>query len=145
MLFIPLMAWYWDNGGVPAGSQLTDTQLKSMIAQVVAAVTGLSLEIDEKSYGSKVSDFAAYLSGPTQFSYTIPNTPTNVAAEFPGSYPSTTFSGTVPKSFCAGYYILLAPLSVGSHKIHYTLQRNAVPSLGLSGDAEDVTYNLTVE
>jgi hypothetical protein len=145
MIFIPLMGWYWDNGGTPAGSQLTDDQLKSMLTQVDAAVTGLSLDIDEKSYGSKVSDFAAYLSGPTQFSYTLPNTPTNFAAEYPGSYSTTTFSGTVPVSFCTGYWILLAPLSVGSHKIHYTLLRNAIPSLSLGVFDTDVTYNLTVE
>ena len=145
MIFIPLMGWYWDNGGTPAGSQLTDDQLKSMLTQVDVAVTGLSLDIDEKSYGSKVSDFAAYLSGPTQFSYTMPNTPTNFAAEYPGSYSSATFSGTVPISFCTGYWILLAPLSVGGHKIHYTLLRNAIPSLGLGVFDTDVTYNLTVE
>lgn len=145
MLFIPLMAWYWDKGGTPAASLLTDDQLKSRLTQVDAAVTGLSLDIDEESYGSKVSDFMAYLSGPTQFSYTMPNTPTNFAAEYPGSYSTTTFSGTVPVSFCTGYYILLAPLSVGSHRIHYTLQRNAIPSLYLDVFDMDITYNLTVE
>ncbi len=61
MLFVPLITAIWDNAGVPWGT-LTDDQLKAKVTGIMASVTGLSLQIDGKSYGSKVSDFAAYLS-----------------------------------------------------------------------------------
>ena len=144
MTLIPVgVVWELDNPGL--GKQLTDDQLKSDMAMIAAAVTGLSLQIDGKSYGSTACDFADYLTVWTQFSYTMPNTPTNYAATYPGSYPSTTFSGPVPDAFSGGYWILLAPLSAGTHTIRVTANWNAVPSLGIGASSGDVTYNLTVE
>ncbi len=140
MIFIPLTNLWSDNSGIPEGT-LTDDQLKSNLTAVVEAVTGLSLQIDGKSFGTTVCDFARYFTGPTQFSYTMPDTSTNFDATFFGSG----FSGAVPKSFCAGYWILLAPLSAGAHTIHFTANVNAIPSLGWPSSSEDITYNLTVE
>jgi poly(3-hydroxybutyrate) depolymerase len=131
MIFVPLFAGFGDNSGVPEGN-LTDEQLKANLMTYLASVTGLSLEIDGVSYGSKVSDFAAYLIEPTQFSYSVPDTPTNIWSA-PGWGPY--FSGAVPNSFCAGYGILIAPLSAGSHTIHV----GAVADL-----TYNETYNLTV-
>lgn len=132
MIFVPLRNGLLDNSGVPEGN-LTDDQIKANLKAELASVTGLSLEIDGVSYGSKVSDFAAYVTEPTQFSYTIPDTPTNiVAAAGWGPY----FSGAVPKSFCAGYEVLLAPLSAGSHTIHIVTESNNM--------VDDWTINLTI-
>ncbi len=157
MVFFPLIEWFWDNGGVPVASQLTDDQMKSNLATIAAAVDGLSLEIDGKSYGSTVRDFVDYRTVWTQFSYTMPNTPTNIAATFPLGYGNG-FWGAVPKSFCGGYWILLAPLSTGSHVIHFvgaygsvsglTSENTvdaAVETFSISAFTNDVTYNLTVE
>jgi hypothetical protein len=145
MIFIPFYNDFWDNGGVPADSQLTDTQLKDCLAKADAAVDQLSLEIDGKSYGSRVCDYANYFNVWTQFSYTVPNTPTNFYARF----LSSKFSGPVPVSFSSGYWILLAPLSAGSHSIHVKKHQVATPACGTtpggSGFSMDFTYNLTVE
>ena len=139
MIFLPLSTFIYDNAGV-SETNLTDDQLKGNLRAELANVTQLSLEIDGVSYASNVADFAAYVTEPTQFSYTIPNTPTNiiVAAGW-GSY----FSGAVPKSFCAGYAVMLAPLSAGSHTIHvangneYTINLTIgdISTLGPSPDA----------
>jgi hypothetical protein len=131
MIFVPLSALFWDNSGVPEGT-LTDEQLKANLRAGLASVTGLSLEIDGVSYGSKVADFAAYVIEPTQFSYTVPDTPTNFAAASGGG---PYFTGTVPKSFCAGHEVLLAPLAAGPHTIHTVL---------VAGSTFDVTYNVTI-
>ena len=46
-------------------------------------------------------------------------------------------------SFGGGYWILLAPLSAGSHTIHFTAQRDA--EADKVARSVDVTYDLTVQ
>ena len=75
----------------------------------------------------------------------MPNTPTNACSQPADGCVSTTFSGAVPDAFSGGYWILLAPLSAGTHTIHVTANSNAVPSLSIGAFSSDVTYNLTVE
>jgi hypothetical protein len=134
MIYFDLIAFMYDNSGVPEGN-LTDDQLQANLRTELAGVTGLSLEIDGKSYGSRVADFAAYVTEPTPFSYTIPDTPTNLAAAT-GWWGSPTFSGPVPKSFCAGYGVLLAPLSAGAHTLHAVVEFNGI--------VNENTINLTI-
>jgi hypothetical protein len=133
MLFLPMADWYGDNGGMAVGSQFTDQQWQDELSATAASVTTVALEIDGKCYGSTKSDFAPYLTEWSQYSYTVPNTPSNYYATF----NSSTFTGPVPSAFAGGYFILLAPLSAGSHTIHFTSLRPAI--------SEDVTYNLTVQ
>ena len=137
MLFVPLITSIRDNAGVPEGT-LTDDQLRGTLKAQMGEVAALALEIDGKSYGSKVSDFASYLTLGTQFSYTVPDTPTNFPEWCPSCFGVATFSGAVPKSFCAGYEVLLAPLSAGSHTIRTVSQPPSSPII-------DITYNLTVQ
>jgi hypothetical protein len=133
MILLPLADWAADNGGIPVGSQLTDQQWKDELSVIATWVTAVALEIDRKCYGSTKSDFAPYLTIWSQYSYTVPNTPSNFYATFNNS----PFTGPVPTAFAGGYWILLAPLSAGSHTIHFTSER--------PGASEDVTYNLTVQ
>jgi hypothetical protein len=133
MIFLPLADWYGDNGGIAVGGQLTDQQWTDELSATAASVTAVALEIDGKCYGSTKSDFAPYLTTWSQYSYAVPNTPSNFYATFDNS----TFTGPVPSAFAGGYWILLAPLSAGSHTIHFTSLRPAI--------SEDVTYNLTVQ
>jgi len=133
MIFLPLADWYGDNGGIAVGGQLTDEQWQHELSAAAASVTAVALEIDGKCYGSTKSDFAPYLTTWSQYSYAVPNTPSNFYATFDNS----TFTGPVPSAFAGGYWILLAPLSAGSHTIHFTSLRPAI--------SEDVTYSLTVQ
>jgi hypothetical protein len=133
MIFLPLADWYGDNGGIAVGGQLTDQQWEDELSAAAASVTAVALEIDGKCYGSTKSDFAPYLTPWSQYSYTVPNT----ASNFYTTFNSSTFTGPVPSAFAGGYWILLAPLSAGSHTIHFTSLRPAI--------SEDVTYNLTVQ
>jgi hypothetical protein len=139
MIFIPMWGWFVDNGGLPDGGQLSDDQLHNLDSTFAASVRALTLEIDGESYGSTVSDFSPYLTVWAEFSYTIPDTPGNWYATF---YQST-FTGPVPVSFGGGYWILLAPLSAGSHTIHFTTKWVTVAEQ--PGGSQDVTYNLTVQ
>jgi hypothetical protein len=148
MLFIPAYDLLVTNLGLPPASQLTDDQLKSLSATYTAAVPSLTLEIDGKSYGSTMSDFAPYFSGPTQLSFTIPNTPSNIYnTVFCGSNSCSpaTFSGLISDSYVTGWWFLLAPLSTGNHTIRFGMHQDAIASQGVTASSQDVTYDLTVE
>jgi hypothetical protein len=150
MLFVPMISWWGgDNSGVDAGlwTAMTDQQFQATCTVAAAIVNALSLEIDGRSYGSNVSDFAAYLTRWTVFAYTIPNTPSSLRVQVcswdPTCSPAiaATITGFVPKSFGGGYWILLAPLPSGSHTIHFVAsQLNSAYHF-----TSDVTYNLTVQ
>lgn len=140
MIFVPLV-WFLAGTSIPGCISLGDQESRNWMEAMAQAVTGLSLDIDGKSYGSKVSDFARYLTKLAQFSYTIPDTPSNIVTLETGCQ----FTGPVTATgYIGGYWVLLAPLSPGSHRIHFTSQFAAVPSYGLPAFSQDETYNLTV-
>ena len=134
MIFFPIFQVFDDNGGVPAASQQTDEQLQEGCSASRTEINPIDFEIDGQSYGSTVCDFARYFSPCIPFSYTVPDTSTNVYATIFG----LSFTGAVPDSFVGGYWILLAPLSAGSHTLHFA----ATASWGFTSN---VTYDLTVE
>jgi hypothetical protein len=134
MIFLTPYLWEWDN--TASGTHMTDAQIQDYLSGRASQATEMSLEIDGKSYGTTVSDFANYRTVWTRFSYTMPNTPSNFCNAVPNSFCAN-FSGPVPNAFGGGYWMMLAPLAAGTHAIHFVL------SLGY--DPYDVTYNLTVE
>jgi len=106
----------------------------------LSKATALELEIDGKSYGSQVADFAPYLTGCTHLFATIPNTPGNHWLAY---YGCTSIQSVVTQSVLeydawqTGYWIMLAPLAPGPHTIHTSAKMPSFP-------VYEVTYNLTV-
>ncbi len=137
-LFFPLANLAGDNGGVPQAEWSTDQELKDWVTETLTTVTELSVEIDGEAVGTTVADFAAYKTGPDQFSYTVPDTADNYYRKL----WETDFSGLVDPSFAGGYHLMLAPLSAGSHVIHLHTKIMVDPQ---SPFEFDVTYNLTVQ
>ena len=125
---------------IPGCTQGSEQDCRNVGLSWLRSVTGLELEIDGKSYGSQVADFAPYLTGCTHASAAIPNTPDNPMVAFYGC--TSTQSVLQYDAWVAGYWIMLAPLAPGPHTIHTRVQ-------GLADDPwpaylYDVTYNLTV-
>ena len=140
MLLFQMTSWASANvPGCPFQGSMQDCQYGTTIDLV--PLTGIELEIDGKSYGSQAADFAPYLVNCTaDFSLAIPNTPTN----FFSYYWGCNLSQPPPTGdfYVGGWFILLAPLSPGSHTIHTRVQDSAYASY--PAFLYDVTYNLTV-
>jgi hypothetical protein len=106
----------------------------------LSKATALELEIDGKSYGSQVADFAPYLTGCTHVFATIPNTPGNPWVAYYGCTSTESVLGY--DAWQTGYWIMLAPLAAGPHTIHTKAQASAYGPF--SAFLYEVTYNLTV-
>ncbi len=140
MLFIPLINAWKDN--VCASPPETVDQLKNDVANTVSSATNLHASID----GQSLTNLASYrATAPGSFSYTLPPPPDNVifkvfGVSIPGDCGTT--SSTVAPAVADGFYIMLTPLTPGSHRINFggTIPAtDTVPAFTL-----DVTYNLTV-
>ena len=132
-LFFPIIDSEWDNA-VPPGTPPTDyitAELRALAAATVDAATGLACEID----GVSVKGLANVLTTPYRavspvFDYTLPLTD-NVDQFF-----GLNITGTVTGAVADGVYLMLAPLRVGHHRIHFT---GVLPGFVL-----DITYDITV-
>jgi len=132
----------WGSANIPGCSQGSMQDCRGLTTATLVPLTGIELEIDGKSYGSQEADFAPYLVNCTEdFSLAIPNTPTN----FFSYYWGCNLSQPPPAGdfYVGGWFILLAPLSPGSHTIHTRMQDSAYASYH-PAYLYDVTYNLTV-
>jgi hypothetical protein len=102
-----------------------EAELRSCVAKF--HFRNVSAEID----GVAVQDLNGYLKDSPLFTFTVP--PNNVLGVDAGT----------GQSVSNGYWLMLAPLSVGEHTIHFggnILMDEAEPGFTL-----DITYNLTVE
>jgi len=138
MLLLQIVSWASYN--IPGCANYTMQDCQGITTATVVPLTGIELEIDGESFGSQAADFTPYLVNCTEFPLTIPNTPTNLFSYYLGcnlSQPPP--AGDI---YAGGWFILLAPLSPGSHTIHTRVQDSAYA--GLPAFLYDVTYNLTV-
>ncbi len=130
-LFFPIVNYMWVNTpeyGDDAWSPVQEANARSIIAGVIDTASNLTLKIDRHSvselYDFRFKSTAAKCNIPpladdNVFGADLINNPYNCVAD--------------------GYWVLLRPLSVGLHKIHFTGE------LGLTGFSLDVTYNITVK
>src|SRR6266702_5519675 len=131
-LFIPLINSWADN--VCNTSPLTVDQLRPSAARGVISPANLHASID----GNPLSNLESYRAISPVFSYTLPPSPDNVIdAAFGVSLPCPCWpSLTVTPAVADGFYIMLTPLTAGSHSINFG---GSGPGITL-----DVTYNLTI-
>jgi hypothetical protein len=131
-LFIPLINSWQDN--VCVTPPLGVGRLRALAADAVSPPVELHASID----GSPLLSQRAI--SPV-FSYTLPPPPDNVIfAAFGVSIPGDcgTTSSTVDGAVADGFYIMLPPLTAGSHRINFG-------GTGPTGFTSNVTYNLTVK
>ncbi len=133
-LFIPLINSWADN--VCNTPPLPVDQLRVSAASEVFPPANLHASID----GNALTNLESYRAISPEFNYTLPPSPDNVIdAAFGVSLPGPCWpSLTVTSAVADGFYIMLPPLSAGSHSINFG-------GSGPKGFTLDVTYNLTVK
>ncbi len=110
------------EGGTPFYGG-TEAEQRACANNIIDNVSGLSAEVD----GRSVQNLGRYRTQSPQYTFTLPAD--NILA-VPG--------GSVGTSVDAGFYLLLAPLSVGRHTIHFT------GTFDLFSFTIDTTYQITV-
>jgi hypothetical protein len=140
-LFFPIMVALADNTGCPTPSSNTEAQLLSWVGSEMDQFYSATCMID----GAPVPDIlSSYRFQTPSFSYTDPpNNNMLEAAEgepcYHDSSPTPT-PWTVTGAVADGYYLMVAPLALGSHTVHFTADSQTL----ISGVYEDMTYNVTV-
>jgi len=133
-LFVPLINSWADN--VCNTPLLTVDQLRASAASGVFPPANLHASID----GKPLTNLESYRAISPVFSYTLPPSPDNlIDAAFGVSLPDPICwpSLTVTPAVADGFYIMLHPLTPGSHSLNFG-------GSGPGGFTLDVTYNLTV-
>jgi hypothetical protein len=118
------------------GNGTTNTALRSCAISMVNHTTSLAADVD----GISVKSLANYRVQSPLFKWgPLPN---NSVFQDPVHFPA----GTTSPSVSDGYFLLLAPLSAGSHTIHFS--GSVVFTLAQDGFdfrfSLDITYHLTV-
>jgi hypothetical protein len=143
-LFFPILSIWVDNGGCNgtnlAFTSLTADQLAAEAAGIWSAVTSTTCTID----GVPV----AGLSNPATTGYLVASTPFSYTTAAQGSVVANLFGEpcipgglTVYPAVADGVYLMLPPLSVGSHVIHFV---GVVGPVSAPFVEDDITYNITV-
>jgi hypothetical protein len=132
-LFFPLIDVEWDNGGTPF-TTFTVSQLRAFAKAVIDGADDITCEIDGVPLLNLSNPLTtAYRVVSPVFSYALPATD-NLAQFF-----GIDIWGTVGPAVADGIYVMLAPLPVGRHTIHFTAGFSTSPFM------QDITYNLTVK
>jgi hypothetical protein len=129
-LFFPVINNYQNNSPGICGQtgSLDVAQLRANVAPFIDAATNLSVHVD----GRAVNQLARVKS--VAFATTLPADNIFIA---PCGGPGTSPPGVYSPSVDDGIYVLLPPLSVGAHTLHFH-------SESTGGFLLDVTYNLTI-
>ena len=119
-LFFPVVNTLWTT--LPSDPPITEAEIRDILNAVTSDATGLTCEID----GIAVDNLADYIHQSPVFWVTV--SADNLFGFPPGTYPNID----------EGCYLMLAPLPVGGHVIHF-----ASNNVDL-GAALDITYRVNV-
>jgi hypothetical protein len=129
-LFFPVLNAEWDNL-VPGGPNTTYTvdQLRQLAKAGMDGAENMQVQVD----GHSIKNVPSYRVQSPVFSYTLPDD--NITSFASGvNVPGQTVSPAVGD----GVYLMLRPLSVGKHVIHFS------GDFGQGNFALDITYHITV-
>jgi hypothetical protein len=131
-VFFPLFNTAADNGGVPPEMQLGAADLEASATGFLESVQPESLiaEVD----GEAIPELDRFKTDVVEFSYELPAEP-----NFYSCLGATGVTGEVSPSYAAGYYVMLEPLSAGTHEIRFGLDQ---PDDLFSSE---IVYHLTVQ
>jgi hypothetical protein len=139
-LFFPILNFWADNTGCP-NTTFSTAELWSFANGAMDSATEMSCTIDGVAVkglaDAPSSPYRVQTPSPNGFSYTLPSTDNILTAFGLDCYSNTTGTPiTVSPVVGDGYYLMLKPLPVGKHTLHF---HGAVGAFVL-----DVTYHLTV-
>jgi len=135
-LFFPILNAEWDNfcpplDPQPAPGDLVNA-LKAQVSSFIVAVDALECDLD----GTQVSDPFGFRVGPGEpFSITFPDG--NIFQAFGCSNVTP---GTYSPFVSGGYYVMMAPLPMGDHTLHFT----GHTTFNGSDFTLDITYHIHV-
>jgi hypothetical protein len=135
-LFFPTINFFWNNVGVEGNTNCppTDYSVQKMwgfLDQNVKDVTTHEATVD----GVPQQDQRA---GPKNSPYNVKIPADNLFTFACGDPNHPIPAGTYGPNVSDGYYVMLAPLSKGTHTIHFSAATS-------QGTQQDVTYHLTVQ
>ena len=128
-LFFPIANFVNTNLGCPP-TTYTVKQLHDQLDGLIDTVTTLEADVDGKPIRDIKQLYRAKTDN-TSFSVTLPSDNLFTSTSCPIA------AGTYHDLVSDGYYLMLTPLSVGSHTIHFKGETS-------SGFTTEVTYHLTV-
>jgi hypothetical protein len=137
MLFFPLVNYADDNVGRPPPLFNVD-QLRAEAAGFIDGATGLTAQLDGVPIAGLSATGPYRIRNAPAFSYTYVANSAFCAVGVNACPPYLAGGDTVSPAVSDGIYLMLAPLPVGRHTLHFT---GTIPAFGFS---LDITYNLTV-
>jgi hypothetical protein len=130
-LFFPILNAEWDNLCPETVPPLSPEDLAANVQAFIDAVDALECDLD----GVELPDMFSFKVGPGEpFSCTFP-----VDNVFEAFGCTNVTAGTYYPLVSGGYYVMLAPLSVGYHTLHFSGHTTFAGGFGL-----DITYHLIV-
>lgn len=108
-IFFPIVATAYDNAGIPRNEHVSPTELQRGVDDYVDSVVTLELVVNGTTWA--LSDLGPYRVSATSFEYDLPSS--SNLLQYMGYLDE---AGRV-ESFHGGYYIMLDPLPVGSHRV----------------------------
>ena len=133
-LFLPIINSEWDNlnvvGQPPLGSTLDELRAKA--AADINGIQSMSATLDGRSVRGVSGPDSPYRVQSPVFFYTLP------ADNLPSAAFGAEFAGTTPPpgAVADGVFLMVAPLSVGTHVLHWEGKAQAFE--------QDITYHITV-
>jgi hypothetical protein len=138
-LFFPILDNEDDNADCPAPDNFTEAELRATVQANQDAATNMSCTIDGVPVAGLGNGLtSAYRAQSPVFSYTMPGT-NNLLNILGADCYSNTVPYTNGGAVADGVYLMLAPLPVGPHTVHFHGEIGS-PSVF----TDDITYNLTV-
>ena len=142
-LFVGIMESWADNADCPVPDNYSTEYLRALAANAQNSALGMSCTIDGKDTVDLNSP--AYRVQSPVFTYTMPGVH-NYAYDIFGAtcYFKTSGNYTISGAVADGVYLMIAPLSPGSHTVHFS---GSVPTGFIFPPyfyVQDITYNLTV-
>jgi hypothetical protein len=141
-LFFPVLSVIDDNTGCPSYNNplLTADQLAAQAADIFTAVSETTCTIDGVPVqGLADPQHSPYRVQSPAFTYTVASHNNLLAAIFDG--PCIPDGITVTPAVSDGVFLMLSPLSVGQHTIHFV---GVVGPVASPFFFKDITYNITV-
>jgi hypothetical protein len=142
-LFFPLVDAWADNLSCPGTPNTTFTadQLHAAVSQIIdgSDTASLHASVDGRAVRSLGDDPGSFRAQANGFSYTLPANNALGAFGCGTLFPAGTTTPP-PGAFADGYYLMLPPLSVGTHQLSF----GGTTTFQGSSFVEDINYTITV-
>ena len=141
-LFFPIVNSWADNSDCPNFDSFSESQLRATAAGIQNQANGMTCTIDGVAVaGLNDSTNTPYRVQSPVFDYTLPAAHNLLADLFGASCLSNSLGSPIPVhgAVADGVFLLLPPLAVGSHVIHFSGAVGTPASF-----SQDVTYNIIV-